>query len=203
MEKVLKKILREFYQSKWISVEVIGNLSDNQSSYLIENVYKKKIKLDSETKQKINSYFTSLKEKLSRINPFSGSFVDKYTGEEKSVEFNLIPTHHYAERLFRKEDPKYKTDERVVNPMEYEGVDLLVYNRDRLAQEILTKRIKHNDLVKVTTKDGSNYQMLVNFNNSGKKGSPQSYNLLLINQMKGKGLNFYTNDKELKLNSPR
>lgn len=203
MDNLIRKVLKEFVDSKWVGIEVVGNLSEEKYRPLLENVFKKHIKFKPEVKKQINSTFESLKEKLSRLNPFTGSFTDKYTGVEKTIEFNLIPSYHYVERLFRKEDPKYTNDDRVINPSPYEGIDLLVYNRDRLAQEILTKRIKHNDLVKIMTKDGSHYQMLVNFNNSGKKGEPQSYNLILVNQMKGPGLNFFTKDKEVRLNSPR
>ena len=203
MNNLIRKVLKEFVDSKWISVEVVGNLSEKQSKVISENVFKTHIRFSPSVKKQVDAEFETLKEKVSRLNPFTGSFKDKYTGVEKSIEFNLIPSYHYVERLFRKEDPKYTNDERVINPSPYEGIDLLVYNRDRLAQEILTKRIKHNDLVKVMTKDGSNYQMLVNFNNSGKKGEPQSYNLILVNQIKGPGLNFFTKDKELKVNSPR
>lgn len=200
---VIKKVLKEFVESKWIDIQVIGNLSHQDSKIVTENVYGGRIRFSPETRKQIDSEFKSLKEKVSRLNPFIGSFTDKYTGIEKSIEFNLIPSYHYVERLFRKQDPKYRKDERVINPSPYEGIDLLIYNRDRLAQEILTKRIKHNDLVKITAKDGNNYQMLVNFNNSGKKGEPQSYNLILVNQMKGPKLNFYTSDKQINLNVPR
>ena len=203
MDNLIRKVLKEFVNSKWVKIEVVGNASEQKYRTIVENVFNKHIRFSPEVKKRVESEFESLKEKLNRLNPFTGSFTDKYTGVEKSIEFNLIPSYHYVERLFRKEDPKYTKDERVINPLPYEGVDLLVYNRDRLAQEILTKRIKHNDLIKVMTKDGSNYQMLVNFNNSGKKGDTQSYNLILVNQMKGPGLNFFTSDKEVKLNSPR
>lgn len=203
MKKLIKNVLREFVESRQIKFEVIGNLSESQSKLIRENVYSAKIKFSPEVKKQINLEFEYLKEKLKIINPFTGSFTDKFTGREKTISFNIIPSYHYVERLFRKEDPKYKNDERIINPSPYEGVNLLLYNKDRLAQEILTKRIKHNDLVRIETKDGSNYQMLVTFNDSSKNKEDLSYNLVLVNQIKGKGLNFYQADKEVRVNSPR
>jgi len=203
MKNLIRNILKEFVDSKWVNIQVVGNLSEKQSKLIRENVYNKKIKFSPEVKKQIDLEYKYLEDKLKIVNPFTGSFTDKFTGIEKSIEFNIIPSYHYVERIFRKEDPKYSNDERVVNPSPYEGVDLLLYNKDRLAQEIFTKRIKHNDLVRIETKDGSNYQMLVTFNDSSKSKKDVSYNLVLINQIKGKGLHFYKADKEVRVNSPR
>jgi|LakMenEpi03Aug12_release.lakeMendotaPanAssembly.Ray.scaffolds.fasta_scaffold43298_8 hypothetical protein len=203
MKNLIRNILKEFVDSKWVNIQVVGNLSEKQSKLLRENVYSADIKFSPEVKKQVDLEYKYLKDKLKIINPFTGSFTDKFTGVEKTIEFNIIPGYHYVERMFRKEDPKYSNDERVVNPSPYEGVNLLLYNKDRLAQEIFTKRIRHNDLVRIETKDGSNYQMLVTFNDSSKSKKDMSYNLVLINQIKGKGLHFYTSDKEVRLNSPR
>lgn len=203
MRNLIKNVLKEYSNSLSINIEVIGNVKNEYPLHIVENAFRKKVKFTPEVRKKIESEFKTLKEKVNRLNPFYGSFTDKYTGVENEVEFNIIVGLHFVERQFRKEDPKYKNDERVINPEPYEGINLLIYNRDRLAQEILTKRIKHNDLVKISTKDGTHYQMLVNFNKSDKKDKIQSYNLFLINQIKGAGLNFYDSDKEVKVNSPR
>jgi hypothetical protein len=203
MRNLIKNILREYLNNQSIIIEVIGSVSERKTKVIIENSSRKKVRFSPEIRKKIDSEFKELKEKVSRINPFYGSFTDKYTGIESTIEFNIVVGLHFVERQFRKEDPKYKKDERVVNPSSYEGIDLLVYNRDRLAQEILTKRIKHNDLVKISTKDGTHYQMLVTFNKIDKKDNVPSFNLFLVNQIKGIGLNFYDSDKEVKVNSPK
>ena len=203
MDNLIRRVLKEFVDSKWVGIEVVGNLTDSQSKLIRENVYGARIKFSPEVKKQVNSEFEYLKDKLKIVNPFNGSFTDKFTGVEKSIEFNIVPTYHYVERLFRKEDPKYKNDERVVNPSPYEGINLLLYNKDRLAQEILTKRIKNNDLVRIETKDGTHYQILVTFNEILSKEKGSAYNLILVNQIKGQGLHFHNADREIRVNSPR
>jgi hypothetical protein len=205
MKKIIKNVLKEFVSSKEITIEVIGNLSDTNLKLIYENSHKSRINLPPEIRLLADLEYEKLKNTLKTINPFTGSFIDKYTKVEKSVDFIIIPTYHYVERLFRKEDPEYANDERVVDPTPFEGVDLIIFNKDRLAQEILTKRIQHNNVVNITTKNGIKYQILVNFFDKLEQKSKKTYVLTLITQLKGDKFNELTKgvDKQIKLYRPK
>lgn len=56
-------------------------------------------------------------------------------------------------------------------------------NRDKLAEQILTGRIKDGDLVKITSADGSNYHMIVKFNSH--YSDMENFEIILITQIKG------------------
>jgi hypothetical protein len=187
MNQSIKNILREFVE-KMVSFEVVGN-------YLTESDGKKFVPIISqEVRQLINS-------KLSFINPFIGTFIDKKTGTEKKVAFEIIPTKHYLDRLYRKDDPKYTDNTKLSNPFPLEGIDFLYDNRDRLAEEIMTKRINDGDIVVVRRFYDILYSVVVSLDRKNTKNIPL-YHLHLKTQIKGD--NFYgkRGQKELKIKNP-
>lgn len=197
MKHLIRTILREYIDNKEITIKVIGNVKNLK--LVKENIFGGDVNLDSETRSEVDSVFNEIKNKLGYLGSVVGSYVDRVSGQKQMYELNINVSYHYVERLFRKEDPKYKNDERVVNPDKYEGIDLILYNKDKLAQAIGTKQVKNNDVVKISTKDGSNYHLLIQVDENKKR----SYNITLFNQIKGKGLDFYTFDKEYRWFSPR
>lgn len=187
MNQLIKNILREFVD-KMVSFEVVGN-------YLTEQNGKKFIPTISREVREL------IKSTLSFMNPFIGVFIDKKTGVEKKIEFEIIPTKHYLDRLYRKEDPQYINNQKLTNPLPLEGFNFLYDNRDRLAEEIMTKRIKDGDVVVVKRNYNTFYSVVVSLDKRNTKNIPL-YHLHLKTQIKGD--NFYgkQGDKDLKIKNP-
>jgi hypothetical protein len=187
MNLLIKKILRE-YTDRIVSFEVIGNyLTEEDNTKFTPTI-------SQEVRQLIKS-------KLSFINPFIGTFIDKKTGAEKKVAFEIIPTKHYLDRLYRKDDPKYSDNTKLSNPFPLEGIEFLYDNRDRLAEEIMTKRINDGDVVVVKRFYDILYSVVVSLDRKNTKNIPL-YHLHLKTQIKGD--NFYgkRGQKELKIKNP-
>ena len=173
MDKLIRKIIKEFVNSK-VSFEVIGNVGN----LINEDINPVDLNIANEV----------ISRKLKRINPFTGSFIDKKTGKNKVVNFIISPTKHYIERLFRLSEPEYQLngksfDPKIVNPEYLEGIDLLYNNRDKLAEQILIGRIKDGDVVQITAADGSNYHMIVKF--YSQHSDLENFKLILFTQIKG------------------
>jgi len=173
MEKLIRKIIKEFVNSK-VSFEVIGNVGN----LINEDINSVDLNIANEV----------ISRKLKRINPFTGSFIDKKTGKNKIVNFIISTTKHYIERLFRLSEPEYQVsgksfDPKIVNPEYLEGIDLLYNNRDKLAEQILIGRIKDGDVVQITAADGSNYHMIVKF--YSQHSDLENFKLILFTQIKG------------------
>jgi len=185
MEKLIKKLLKEFVESK-ITIRVIGSVND----LINEQINPVELNISKEI----------IYRRLKRISPFIGNFKDKRTGEDKTVEFTINPKVHYVDRLYRLSDPAYKVggkqyNPKIVNPSTLEGIDLIYNNRNKLAEQILIGRIKDGDVVEVTTADGSNYHMIISFDKQ--YGKNQRYELTFISQIKG--AEFYGKKYNLKL----
>lgn len=186
MEYLIKKILKEFVEGK-VKFKVIDNISNT----INEEITNLQLNLGREINNR----------RLKRINPFVGKFIDKKTGKERNISFNILPSNHYLKRLYRTDDPEYmlgsnKYDPKIVNPTALEGIDLIYNNRNKLAEQILIGRIKDGDVVEVTAADGSNYHVIVKFDESTNDMS--TYNLHLLTQIKG--VDFYNKKYQKKLN---
>jgi hypothetical protein len=188
MNQLIKNILREFV-NKMVSFEVVGN-------YLTEEENNKKFvpTISQEIRELIKS-------RLSFINPFIGVFVDKKTGAEKKIEFEIIPTKHYLDRLFRKDDPKHANNQKLTNPFPLEGLNFLYDNRDRLAEEIVTKRINDGDVVVVKRHYDTLYSVVVSLDKKNAKNIPL-YHLHLKTQIKGDDFYGKRGQKDLKIKNP-
>jgi len=192
MEVLIRQILREFVDNK-IEIKVVGNVSD----LLNEQINPVDFNIAKEI----------ISRRLRRISPFVGNFTDKRTGQDKSVEFVINPKPHYLNRTFRLSDPEYKEkgkhyDPKLLNPSPLEGIDLIYNNRDKIAEQILIGRIKDNDIVEVSSADGSNYHMIVKFDKQ--YGKNPRYELTLVTQIKGAPFYGKKSQSKLKLYpSPR
>lgn len=194
MRDLIKKVIKEYVEPKVI-FRVVGNVG----KYINESNSKFNPQIPREIYSLIN-------DKVKEVNPFYGFFTDKKTGEEKKVEFKINVTKHYIDRIFRLSDPEHqlggkKYNPKIVNPNPLEGVDLLIINKDRLAEEILTKRIKDGDEVEVIDVDGSKFSMIVIFDDDSRNKNILKYTLHLKNQMKGDTFYKRRNQKTLKLHS--
>jgi len=174
MRDLIKKILKEFDSDNVVSFRIIGKAD----KFLNEE-------LSQEDKNKLRSI---VREKIKVINPFFGSYFDKRINKDIEVEFNIIPKNHYIYRTLRLSDVDYKPGGKyfspnIKNPEIFEGIELLVKNADELAKLIITKRIQDGDVVEFSTKDGSNYHMIVKF--EPRSLSDIVFNLILITQIKG------------------
>ena len=185
MEGLIKTILKEYVNNK-IEIRVVGNVNNliNEEINPIE----------------LNISREIISRRLRRINPFVGNFKDKRTGQDRQVEFTINPKEHYIKRTYRLSDPEYmesgkKYDPKIVNPKTLEGIDLIYNNRNKLAEQILIGRIKDNDIIEISSADGSNYHMIVNFDKQ--YGKNPSYKLTLVTQIKG--ADFYGKKSQMKL----
>jgi hypothetical protein len=189
MRDLIKKILKEFDSDNVVSFRIIGKADE----FLNEQ-------LSQEDKNKLQSI---VRKKIKSINPFFGSYFDKRTNKDIEVEFNIIPKNHYIDRTLRLSDVDYKPggkyfNPNIMNPEIFEGIELLVKNADELAKLIITKRIQDNDVVEFSTRDGSNYHMIVKF--EPRSLSDIVFNLLLLTQIKGVRFFDKKNQKEFYLN---
>lgn len=178
MRDLIKKILKEYKDETTANFRVIGNIKD----LISESIPKEEF-------DKLNSISRRY---LRNVNPFTGVFNDKRTDEDIEVTFNIILTKHYIDRLKRLSDPEYqegskKFNPNIMDPDLFEGIDLLVSNADELAKLVVTKRIQDNDIVEFSTRDGSNYHMIVKFDQ--RSLTDLSFHLILKTQIKG--VNFY------------
>lgn len=178
MRDLIKKILKEYKKDNNIEFRVIGNTKNLLSESISQEEF-----------DKLNSISRRY---LRNVNPFTGVFNDKRTDEDIEVTFNIILTKHYIDRLKRLSDPEYqegskKFNPNIMDPDLFEGIDLLVSNADELAKLVVTKRIQDNDVVEFSTRDGSNYHMIVKFDQ--RSLTDLSFHLILKTQIKG--VNFY------------
>ena len=202
MKELIRQILREYTEPK-ITFKVIGNIHDsiNESAKYGnfrtgEQVFKPSFeKQPPHFKPEIpRDIFDLINNEIKQTNPFFGHFIDKHTGEKKRVEFHIIPTKHYIDRLYRLSYPNFQVggknyNPKLTNPLPLEGIDMIVNNRDKLAQEILTKRIKDGDEVEVSSIDGSKFNIIITLNHKKTLKNVPQYLIHLKTQIKGD--NFY------------
>ena len=142
MKDLIRQILKEYTETK-VTIRVVGNVGNN----INESHFKPEIPKE---------IYSLINDRVKDINPFYGEFIDKKTGELNKVEFSIQPTKHYVDRLFRTSDPEHQPGEkkynpRIIDPSPLEGIEMLINNKDRLAEEILTKRIKDRDCLLYTS----------------------------------------------------
>jgi hypothetical protein len=174
MRDLIKKILNEFVDNQSVKFLVIGEFVGN----LNEQIDKKK---------KGEAWF-KLKNYASSVSPFIGRYFDKRLNKEKEISFSLVIKDHFVERSFRLDDPSYQINGKnynpeIVNPGLFEGINLILKNSDELAKSIGSGYIKDNDMVEMSTIDGSRYHMVVKFDELYR--FPLHYELILLTQIKG------------------
>lgn len=212
MKELIRQILREYTEPK-VTFKVIGNIYDSINEAAKYNNFRTGEQIFKPSVEKHTSNFRPIiprevtdliNDEIKQTNPFFGHFIDKHTGEKKRIEFYIIPTQHYKDRLFRLDDPNYQIDSKnynpkLSNPSPLEGIDMIVNNRDRLAQEILTKRIKDGDEVEVSSIDGSKLNIIVKFDHKNTFKNVPVYLLHLKTQIKGDKFYDKKNQKQIKV----
>jgi hypothetical protein len=212
MKELIRQILKEYTEPK-VTFKVIGNIYNtiNEAAKYSnfrpgEQIFKPSFeKPTSHFKPEIpREIFNLINDEIKQTNPFFGHFIDKHTGEKKRAEFHIIPTKHYIDRLYRLNDPNYQIggknyNPKLSNPSPLEGIDMIVNNRDRLSQEILTKRIKDGDEVEVSSIDGSKLNLIVKFDHKNTFKNVPVYLLHLKTQIKGDGFYDKKNQKQIKV----
>ena len=186
MRDVIKRVLNEFVDNQTVKFLVIGKFIGN----LNEQVDKKK---KGEAWFKLRNYANS-------VSPFIGKYFDKRLNKEKEIKFSIIVKDHFAERTFRLDDPSYQINGKnynpdIVNPSLFEGINLILKNSDELSKSIGSGYIKDNDMVEMSTIDGTRYHMVVKVDEL--YSSPLHYELILLTQIKG--TSFFGNKYQKKL----
>ena len=189
MRYLIEKLLNEHVDSEIIFKVLKDGYKINLNEHIMSYVPK-------ESREKFKSH-------LSKSNPFQGTFVDKITGKENIVTFKLNPTDHFINRLYRQRDPDYKMggskyDNKIVNPGITEGIDLLLDNSDKLAEQISIGRIKDGDTVEVSSKGRDGFSMIIKFDKE--YGKKNVYIIELTTQIKG--VPFYHRRNRNKLSLP-
>lgn len=174
MRDLIKRVLNEFVDNRSVKFSVIGKFIGD----LNEQVDKKK---------KGEAWF-KLKNYINSFSPFVGKYFDKRLNKETEIRFSIIVKDHFVERTFRLDDPSYQIKGKnynpdIVNPGLYEGINLILKNSDELAKSIGSGYIKDNDMVEMSTIDGTRYHMVVKFDEL--YTSPLHYELILLTQIKG------------------
>jgi hypothetical protein len=198
MRSLIKKILNEHTYYNDFTVHYVGRLS--------EEAYKKYILgiksgfINEVTEKTIKKTQDEIQEYANKIGPIEGKFIDKVSGQEKSVKIKIEIGKHFAERVFRDED--YSDDKRFSKVDKNEGVDVVVANIDKIAQTIISRGLQRNDIIKLKSQKGSmTYEILVSLLDKESK-KPPIYTISLFNQIKGNSVSFKPTKNEIKVRNP-
>jgi hypothetical protein len=198
MRSLIKKILNEHTYYNDFTVHYVGRLPERSykkyvlgiESGFINEVAEKTIK---KTQDEIQDY-------ANKIGPIEGKFIDKISGQERSVRIKIEIGKHFAERVFRDED--YSDDKRFSKVDKNEGVDVVVANIDKIAQTIISRGLQRNDIIKLKSQKGSmTYEILVSLLDKESK-KPPIYTISLFNQIKGNSVSFKPTKNEIKVRNP-
>ncbi len=199
MRDLIRKILNEHNYYNDFTVQYVGRLS--------EEAYKKYILgvelgfINEVAEKTIKKTQDEIQEYADKIGPIEGNFIDKVSGQEKSVKIKIEIGKHFAERVFRDED--YSDDKRFSKVDKNEGVDVVVSNIDKIVKTIIVNNLQKNDIIKLKSQKGSvTYEILVGVLDKESK-KPPTYKISLFNQIKGTGVSFKQPTKnEIKVRNP-
>ena len=191
MKDLIRQILREETSRKIISIEYLGRKSLTE-----ETKYEY---IDDDIRDLIHNTYILQTEYAKSKNPLLAEYFDKYHKQIKKAYFNIKIDLHFAERNYRVET--FPSDTDFVNPTVTEGIDVVVYNINKIWQEISVKNYGFSDKLQLKTVNGVDYVILVSLNTPDKSDSVPKYNITLFNQMKGKGKNF-SEKKIIKVYNP-
>jgi len=152
---------------------------------------KKRIPIIEEYQKKLRDMEEILENHLNKINPFEGKHYNERRKNIRKIKFDLETTGHWYKKFFRK---KYENDKYII-PGLYEGIDIIYNNIDDITTLIDTDRILNNYRVMIKSKEIGKYSEIIIF----KKIDPNTYNMTLQTQMKGKDYIDDTVDRIVKL----
>lgn len=193
MRYLIRNILREHKLMN--EYEILFIDSDYKTKY-IKNILESedKNKRDKVSQSEIQSY-------ADKFTNLEGSYFDKKLNQKRSAKIKIQIGLHFAERVFR--DIDINNDERYEKVNQFEGVDVVVSNVDKIVQGLMTRNLKKDSIIKLKSKyKGTTYEILSSLDNK-ESGKPPTFTLKLFNQIKGKDVDFkYPTDLDIKVNIP-
>jgi hypothetical protein len=193
MRDLIRNILREHKLMDEYQILFID--SDYKTKY-IKNILESedKNKRDKVSQSEIQSY-------ADKFTDLEGSYFDKKLNQKRSAKIKIQIGLHFAERVFR--DVDINNDERYEKVNQFEGVDVVVSNVDKIVQGLMTRNLKKDSIIKLKSKyKGTTYEILSSLDNK-EPGKPPTFTLKLFNQIKGKDVDFkYPTDLDIKVNIP-
>jgi hypothetical protein len=193
MRDLIKRILKEH------------NLMDEYDVIIIESDYRaKNLKyiLESENKNKRNKISQNeIQSYADKFSDLEGFYFDNRLNQKRSAKIKIEIGLHFAERVFRSSD--LKDVDKYEKVGEFEGVDVIVANVDKIVQGLMTRNLRKDSVIKLKSKyKGTTYEILSSLENK-ESGKPPTFTLKLFNQIKGKDVNFkYPTDLDIKVNIP-
>jgi hypothetical protein len=196
MKDLIRRILKESVDQKLESIEYVGRIPTKKMKSLLEGT--KYEYIDDEIEKDIKKAFNKQKDLSSEISPLIAVYKDRYSNIRKA-HFNIIIDYHFAERTFRdKTFPKSDFSEIDID----EGIRMVEENIDEIWKFISIRNLGFQDVIKLKSKNGVNYQVLVRLNTPNKINKINSYDLTLFNQIKGDGKDFTKDKRILKVFNP-
>lgn len=170
------------------------NENHNFNFYVKDN--HKQIQLQEGDKEILRHIEEKIEEYLDNsINPLNGRFMKKKTGEIIDYFFYVVSTEHFILKYLRQKYEDPNGDEGIITPEIYEGIKMLQNNTDTIARYMHNGIISDGNYVIVRSTDDSQYTMILYFEHM----KNNTYNIILITQMKGFEVKPKRFDKTIKL----
>ena len=192
MKNLIRKILKEELGRKIVSIKYVGRKPLKESTYYEY--------IDSDIKNKIKETFGVQQVLAKSVSPLLAEYRDKRTGQIKKAYFNLLIDEHFAERTYRPET--FPSDPNFFETGIDEGINVVVGNINEIWRTVYTRNYGFSDVLRLQTKNGINYEILVRLNTPSKLNKLPIYDLTLWNQMKGPMKNFNKEKKLIKVYNP-
>ena len=192
MKKIIKKILREEIGYHIVSIQYLGRKPLNEGTNYEH--------IDDEILKLIKQTYITQKKLAKEISPLLGQYTDKKTNQVKKAYFNIGINLHFSERNFREQT--FPSDPNFVNPKIDEGINIVKVNIDNIWKMISLQKLGYNDVLRLKSINGVNYEVLVSLNTPGKLDKLPIYDITLYNQMKGIGKNFNKERKIIRVYNP-
>lgn len=192
MKKIIKKILREEIGYHIVSIQYLGRKPLNEGTNYEH--------IDDEILKLIKQTYITQKKLAKEISPLLGQYTDKKTNQVKKAYFNIEINLHFSERNFREQT--FPSDPNFVNPKIDEGINIVKVNIDNIWKMISLQKLGYNDVLRLKSINGVNYEVLVSLNTPGKLDKLPIYDITLYNQMKGIGKNFNKERKIIRVYNP-
>jgi hypothetical protein len=202
MKELIRQVLREYTEPK-VTIKIVGWYNGNTPDTIINENYIWKVNPEG-CRQSWNFLINYLRD----VNPIKESFIklnkNNPTGKGELLEglMRIVLTHHYVERLFRLDDPKYtpgsvnNRKNLIINPGLTEGIDLITKNSNQIFKKIMLTPENSRDklLLEIkSNKGGTLYNIVVNVDE--KSISNNVFDLILITQIKGVNFTQYPRKK--------
>jgi hypothetical protein len=193
MRKLIKQILEE-YSNEFFEIKPYCSLDD----LLLEEIRpnQKEISelgyiptpISDDEENMIKSYLFTVNQgqgpSVQNFNPNQSGIIGiskNKKGVETKVLFKIRLTRHWYFRLHRTEDPKFKSNPRVIDPKPFECIDAIDRNADRLARFVLQRDPSPRIVWEANTTGMLSFLMVF----EPKNAQGTEYDIVLTNQIKG------------------